>query len=275
MNFFKLHGLGNDYIVIDERGKDSVPEEKKDEQAQQLCRRSFGPGADGVLYLNNSQSSDVEMRIFNADGSEAESCGNGLRCCAYYHHGLENKGTAEYEIDLPLASPVRASVRLDQPPVAEVSLQMEAAGKYEARNTIEVEDLELRYHSVDVGNPHAVIFLDENSNLPRKPANTAVQKIGEQFQTHSRFTPTHGINVEFVRELTASHYEMRVFERGVGETTSCGTGSIAVARAAHVLGRAPDSWVTVSQPGGDLDIGPVQHQLRGPAEWVYTAQLSN
>ncbi len=275
MKFFKLHGLGNDYIVIDEREENSVPEEEKGERATQLCRRSLGPGADGVLYLNNSQSSDVEMRIFNADGSEAESCGNGLRCCAYYHHGLENIGTGEYEIELPLASPVQASVQLKQPPTAEVTLQMETAGKYEARKTLELEDLELRYHSVNVGNPHAVVFLDENPALSRKPANAAVVEIGKQLQTHPTFAPTHGVNVEFVRELTAARYEMRVFERGVGETTSCGTGSVAVARAAHVLGRAPDDWVTVAQPGGDLDIEPVQHKLRGPAEWVYTAQLSN
>jgi len=123
------------------------------------------------------------------------------------------------------------------------------AGEYEFRKTISLAGRDLLYHYVDVANPHAVIFLDENSELPDNLLDTPVEEVGRAFQAHSRFTPTCGINVEFVHELPPDKYEMRVFERSVGETSSCGTGSIAVVRAAYELGRPAGDWVNVSQPG--------------------------
>lgn len=274
MHFHKLHGLGNDYVVLDERREETVPEAQKPDVARELTSRGFGPGADGVLYLSDSEGSDIRMRIFNVDGSEAESCGNGLRCCAYYYHGLESPGQSNFEIELPLAEPVTARVSLDQPPIATVELGMSIGDAYRAVRQVELDELSLEYHYVDVGNPHAVIFLSENKSLGDSLSDLSLKKLGQELQTQPDFAETNGINAEFVRPRESNEFEMRVFERGVGETTSCGTGSIAVATAAGQLNKASGNWITVRQPGGELEFNPVKANLRGPAAFVYSGTLA-
>ena len=274
INFSKLHGLGNDYIVIDERKNKVVNEETKQDFARQICRRGFSVGADGVLYLSLNKADELQMRIFNADGSEAETCGNGLRCAAYYHHGIDQRGEEEFTINLPLANPVQATVSVEAPPTAQVTLKMNETENYEGKMKLELEDSILHYHSVDVGNPHAVFFLAENEFLPQTLEELQLQKLGPQLQNHSRFQETGGINAEFVVTDRHENAEMRVHERGVGETSACGTGSIAVARAIVATGRT-EGWVEVSQPGGKLVIHPCEGKLSGAAEFVYQGELSD
>ncbi len=260
--------------MFDERQKQLVSEADKSRLAKQLTTRGFGPGADGVLYLGPSESSDLQMRIFNVDGSEAETCGNGLRCCAYFHHGLENPGESEFEIELPLASPVKARVSLDQPPTARVELELNDGGEYRGKRQVRVKNLELTYHYVDVGNPHAVLYLSENPGLEADLETAPVRALGGELQTHPDFADTNGINVEFVQPGADNSFNMRVFERGVGETSSCGTGSIAVARTSAKLELATPGWVTVTQPGGSLKIETKDALLKGPATYAYEGILA-
>ncbi len=272
INFFKLHGLGNDYIVIDERKKQVIVEESKKDFAQKVCRRGFSAGADGVLYLKKHENEDLQMRIFNADGSEAESCGNGLRCAAYYHHGINREGESKFRINLPLAAPVEAEVSVKEPPLGQVTLKLGETEKYYGKMKLEINGKLLHYHSVDVGNPHAVFFLGENEFLPQTLEEIELDSLGPKLQNHPRFEETDGINAEFVVTDRRGNAEMRVHERGVGETTSCGTGSMAVARSIIETERAK-GWVEVSQPGGMLVIHPRENKLSGPAEFSYEGKF--
>jgi len=271
--FTKMHGLGNDYIMIDERDRSLLTEEEKSDFARDVGSRGFAVGSDGVLFLTVPDQADVRMRIFNADGSEAESCGNGLRCTAYYHHGLEKPGDSQLTIDLPLAGTIDADVHYEQPPSAHVRLELDTAGRYEEEGTLELDDYRLNYHYVDVGNPHAVFFLDENGQLPDSPDDLALSEIGAEIQAHPDFEETGGINAEFVVEKeSGKSVRMRVHERGVGETASCGTGCIAIARACAETGRA-EGWVEVVQPGGTLRIETREGYMEGPATLSYRGEL--
>lgn len=269
IEFTKMHGLGNDYIVIDERDRSILPEQRKDEFAREICDRGFAIGSDGVLYLSTPDNADLQMRIFNADGSEAESCGNGLRCAAYYHHGLNRSGKSSFTINLPLSEVVEASVTHTLPNQADVRLTLPEAGRYVSRETVELEGIELTYHRIDVGNPHAVVFLEENEDLEVPLDELDLGTIGPRIQAHPDFEDTGGINAEFVRVDDGENVTMRVHERGVGETSSCGTGCIAVARACAETDRK-DGWISVHQPGGILRIETERGYLEGAAERVYT-----
>lgn len=269
IQFTKLHGLGNDYVVIDERDRTLIPEDRKDEFARQVCERGFGIGSDGVLYLSTPETVELRMRIFNADGSEAESCGNGLRCAAYYHHGLSKSGSSQFSIDLPLSEVVEASVTHTLPNQADVRLSLPRAGRYEGEFSVDLEDHTLVYHSVDVGNPHAVFFLEENDSLPSSLGDIDLETIGPRIQEHPDFEDTGGINAEFVAPQEGENVNMRVHERGVGETSSCGTGCIGVARACAATDRK-SGWIAVHQPGGILRIETEKGYLEGTTEVVYT-----
>lgn len=270
----KMHGLGNDYLIVDERQNVQVPESDKSPLARTLCERGFGAGADGVLYLGTPDNADLQMRIFNADGSEAESCGNGLRCAAFYHHGPRKPGTSSLSINLPLAGVVEAEVNRGRPGLADVRLELEEAGRYEGEQSLEVAGLALSYHRVDVGNPHAVFFLEENSHALGDLDELDLTDLGPPIQAHPDFEETGGINAEFVipadpEETGSSNvFRMRVHERGVGETASCGTGCIAVARACAETGRG-SGWIEIQQPGGTLRIETDRGFLQGPAEHTY------
>lgn len=266
--FTKMHGLGNDYVVVDERDRTVIPEDRKSEFAREACERGFSVGSDGVLYLSTADSVELQMRIFNADGSEAESCGNGLRCAAYYHHGLSKPGSSRFGINLPLAETVEAEVTHSLPNQAEVRLTLSGAGRYEEEQTVNLEDRTLHYHRIDVGNPHAVFFLEENKELPETLDELPLETVGDQIQTHPDFEDTGGINAEFVVPESGENVRMRVHERGVGPTKSCGTGCIAVARACAETGRK-SGWVAVHQPGGILRIETEKGYLEGSTEASY------
>lgn len=266
--FTKMHGLGNDYVIIDERDESQIPDNNKSDFAKAVCDRGFSVGADGVLYLSTPEQTDLRMRIFNADGSEAESCGNGLRCAAFYHHGLNKPGESRFSIDLPLDGVVDAQVTYNRPPSATVRLTMGRAGQYEGKRTLELEDRTLHYHRVDVGNPHAVMFLEENPDLGDSLEDLDLRGMGPQIQKHPDFEDTGGINAEFVVPIDPGRVNMRVHERGVGETAACGTGCVAIARACAETGRGK-GWVEVNQPGGALRIHTEEGYLQGPTEVSY------
>lgn len=250
MDFVKMQGLGNDFVVV--RG----PVELSTESIVAWCDRRFGVGADGVLEATSLADDLVRMRYWNADGGEAEMCGNGLRCVARHAYDRGWVNTNEFMVetamgDMPVqvlaGGLVRALVgepQLSGPP-------------------IEFEDVML--HPVSVGNPHAVIFVDD-------PADADVGVLGPRVEADSRFPDR--TNVEFVTPRGPAAIEMRIWERGVGETMASGTGATAGAFAA-VNHRGVTAPVTVGVPGGELviEFDGAKAWMVGPATTVYTGTI--
>jgi len=277
MNFIKYHGTGNDFIVVDAR-----KDEKRIDPAliSALCRRNTGVGADGVLFAcGTSTGADAAMRIFNADGSEAEMCGNGIRCLAKYlyeHGGVKKEsmfidtkaGAKRLGLTVREGRVMEVEVEIGMPEFAAPSLPSQdnpsEAGKISLRTTGE-EYIEA--FCLSLGNPHCVIFVENVKQAP-------VPSLGPQIEKHELFP--YRTNVEFVQVLDASHLAVRVWERGVGETAACGTGACAAFAAALHAGRGK-SPMLITLPGGDLkvrvdDDGHIY--LAGPAVEVYRAVLS-
>jgi diaminopimelate epimerase len=267
LSFTKMHGLGNDFIVVSELDGVVVDEEEKPGFARTFCERRLSVGADGVLFLLPSDSCDLRMRIFNPDGIEAENCVNGLRCAGLKYNLIS--GNTSMCIDTK-GGPVRISIHRKGEGKAIAEIEVGGKREYEGKADIKVDGGSYQYHRVDIGNPHAVIFLDEDvSGFP-------VREIGKSVEEHERFSPGR-TNVEFVNIKSKTALKMRVWERGVGETMSCGTGSIAAVIAACEKGKCRrDDWVRVEQPGGDLEIkyGDVL-RLKGPAAVSYEGRLSH
>ena len=253
IRFWKMHGLGNDYVVIDNRdGK--IDGKDLGKIAKKICRRRFSVGADGLLVLCDSSVADVKMRIFNADGSEAEMCGNGIRCLAKYC--FENGITRKKELRIETLAGVKTvwlnvddgtvrSVTVDMgSPILERSrIPMVGEGKC-IDEELNVEGEKFRITSLSVGNPHCVIFVNSVDEFP-------VEKFGPKIENHPVFP--NRTNVEFVQVLRENEMKIRVWERGVGETLACGTGACAAVVAANLLGKA-ESRCTVHLLGGDLSI---------------------
>ena len=263
--FTKMHGLGNDFIVINaiEHTIDNLSE-----FARTWCDRRFGIGADQLLVLDESAIADYKMRIFNADSSEVEMCGNGIRCLAQYirQEGFSNKSdlaietlggvmypeVREHSVRVNMGraylSPKSIPVCLDVDPVVNVPVAI--AGEEHCITT------------VSMGNPHCVIFADDVDAIP-------LEKIGPEIENNALFP--NRINVEFVQILSRTHIKIRVWERGAGITLACGTGACASAVAAVVNGKT-DRQMTVSLPGGDLiiELGELDVvYMTGPAERVF------
>jgi diaminopimelate epimerase len=269
MKFWKMHGLGNDYIVIDNRdGKVSDPEAT--ELALRLCKRKFSVGADGVLFASNSTMADVKMRIFNADGSEAEMCGNGIRCFAKYCY--ENSIAIKSELTVETLAGIKRtwltvenglvqSVMVDMgAPVLERSkIPMLGQGTF-INEELQVNGDAYKATCLSVGNPHCVIFVDAVDDFP-------VRRVGSKIETLSLFPKR--TNVEFVQVLGENEVKVRVWERGCGETLACGTGACATVVAGNKLKRLGNK-VRVHLLGGDLEVEYAEHLfLKGPAEKVF------
>ena len=248
IDFLKMHGLGNDFIIVDERQDEIVPENKKAKFAEKFCQRRFSVGADGVLFLERAKHHDLDMRIFNADGSEAENCVNGLRCTAFAIYKIANyDGIKEFDI-CTKAGPVHATVKALNSKNAMVEIEVLGKRDYLGSDKISVEDRNFEYHSVNVGNPHVVIFLDEPID------DLDVEKYGHMIEYHEKFEPDR-TNTEFVNATKNYTLKMRVHERGACETQACGSGSLAIVIAACEAGYAKkNEWITVKQPGGILEI---------------------
>ncbi|MBN2331096.1 MAG: diaminopimelate epimerase [Candidatus Aenigmarchaeota archaeon] len=270
VDFTKMHGLGNDFIVISELDSAAVDEADKPAFARDFCRRNISVGADGVLFLQPSDGCDLRMRMFNPDGSEAENCVNGLRCVAFKYHLLTGKADMCVETR---GGSVDVNIRVEPAGgkgggTAIAELEMKGKREFGGKAELELETGNLQYVHVNVGNPHAVIFLDEDvSGFP-------VPEIGKSVEMHEKFAPAR-TNAEFINVKGRTALKMRVWERGAGETLSCGTGSVASVIAACELGLCErGEWVRVEQPGGALEIKYGDRLfLRGPAEISFEGRL--
>ena len=275
MKFTKMHGCGNDYIYVNGM-EEKIELEKKPELVRRMSERHFGVGADGVIFINASDEADFEMEMWNADGTRGEMCGNGIRCVAKYVYdkGLTDKtelsivsgGQVKYlELQVRDGKMMTARVNMGKPVFdpAKIPVVMPEGEKDAVDAPIIVNGKEYRMTCVSMGNPHAVIFMDDVSGLE-------IEKIGPCFENHERFP--RRVNTEFVKVVDRNHVEMRVWERGSGETLACGTGSCATV-AACVLNGLTDTAVTVTLLGGELLIEWDREEdliyMTGPASTVY------
>jgi len=267
--FTKLHGNGNDFILIDEHEKERVPEPYKSEFAMLCCHRNFGIGGDGVLFFSKSSRADIKMRLFQPDGSEAEMCGNGIRCLAKY---AQDAGYVDpcFEVEtLAGVMPIKARqigvdfwARVDMGVPCFDRSNIPAEGEGEFLREL-VEGFEVS--AVNTGVPHAVIFVEDLEGL-------SIQEIAP-FIRNSPIFP-EGVNVNFLK--VGDGLQVRTFERGVeGETFSCGTGAVASAAVARRLGMVGDD-VFIETRGGPLVISFEDERayMDGPAMTVYRGELS-
>lgn len=246
MEFTKMQGLGNDFVVIE------GPEDLSPAEVRSLCDRRFGIGADGVLVV--SPGDPVRMEYWNADGSAAEMCGNGLRCVARYVKDRQWVTAEQFQIQTPIG--LRSARVLDDGIEVEVG---------RARSTGEAIIDGRKYHLVDVGNPHAVTIVDD-------PHTVDVAAVGRSVNADERFE--RGTNVEFVSLQDGERLAMRVWERGIGETLACGSGMVAAAHVASESG-GRGSRLTVDVPGGrgSVEFREGAAWLVGPADYVFTGSV--
>ena len=263
MKFTKMHGLGNDFIIIDSRIE---PLEGLDlsKLAVKLCDRHYGIGADGLLIAGPSNSADVKMRVFNSDGSEAEICGNGIRCFAKYIYETLEKKKELISVET-LAGVILPSILDHKGKTAIVEVDM-GAPKSIKNAELKIDNVKYDATLVSFGNPHCVIFVDDLSNV-------YIDEIGPKIETNKMFPDR--TNVEFVEIVSRKEAVVKVWERGAGETLACGTGACACAVAGITAGKF-DKDVLIRLPGGNLDIEWQDDKhviLRGPAETVYEGNI--
>ena len=271
MKFTKMHGLGNDYVYV------NCFEEKIDNPpavARFVSDRHYGIGSDGLIMINPSKTADFEMEMYNADGSRGEMCGNGIRCVAkyVYDYGLTDKTQISVEtlggikyLDLTVEDGKVSLVKVDmgKPELEADLIPIISEREQVIDEPIEVDGKEYHMTGVSMGNPHAVIYVDDVKGLD-------LEKIGPKFENHERFPKR--INTEFVHCIDRQTVEMRVWERGSGETLACGTGACAVA-VSSILNNLTNTQVTVKLLGGDLQIEWDREKDRvfmtGPATVVF------
>jgi diaminopimelate epimerase len=272
MNFVKMHGCANDFVLTHEVSGGAMAALVA--QAPALCDRRTGIGADGVILVLPSRTADLRMRIINADGSEAEMCGNGVRCFALYAalKGLYRGNALTVET---LAGPVAVErrgeafrVNMGSPVLDAARIPTTQQGGRVLMHPLEAGGRTFAVTAVSMGNPHAVVYADELSD-------ELVLGIGPLLEKHPFFP--RKVNVEFVTVLSPGEIRMRVFERGCGETMACGTGACAAA-VAGVLNQRHGNHVTVHLRGGDLEVawdGEPLHPvyMTGPAQVVFEGSV--
>lgn len=260
MHFTKMHGLGNDYLYVYGEVPSNI-----EELSTKLSERHFGAGSDGMIYISPSEIADFKMRIFNADGSEAKMCGNGIRCVGKYVY--EKGYTDKRNLTIETLSGIKTlDLGVSFGKVKSVSVNMGQAVPDEDM-TLNVDGETVVLTPVSVGNPHAVIFVDD---IEKAPLTT----LGPKIEHHEAFAD--GVNVEFVEVLGNSELRMRVWERGSGVTMACGTGACAsVAAAVKKKYCAYGEQISVHLDGGILMI-TVAHDntvtMTGPAEFIYEGE---
>jgi len=276
IEFTKYHGLGNDFILIDNRSK---PDPLiTSEQAVQWCDRNFGIGADGVIFaLPGLEGTDYSMRIFNADGSEPEMCGNGIRCLAQFLADLQGVAdSTEYQIHtlagviapkLEGNGKVRVNMGMPQLFASQIPTTLAQADQKVIDVPLEIGGNVWQVTCVSMGNPHCITFVEDVSAIP-------LEIIGPQFEHHSAFPKR--TNTEFIQVVRPDYIKMRVWERGAGATLACGTGACAAVVAGVLTGKC-DRTCTVELPGGCLDIEWSEVDQRiymtGPAQRVFTGKV--
>lgn len=278
MKFTKMHGLGNDYVYVNlfqERlGSDLA------ELARRISDRHLGVGSDGLILIGPSERADARMRMFNADGSESEMCGNGVRCVAKYvhDHGIAAKDritietgrgilTLDLEIDRGKAERVR--VDMGAPILASAEIPTTLPGDPPINAPLVIDGRTYHVTAVSMGNPHAVIYVDDVASLP-------LESIGPKFEHHAAFP--RRVNAHFVEVKGPGEVVMRTWERGSGITMACGTGACAVCVAGVITSRT-GSKLLAHLPGGDLELewaGPGSPVfMTGPATEVFSGEWDN
>lgn len=273
LEFTKMHGAGNDFIVLDGVGQSLPPLEPL---AARLCDRRFGIGADQILVVRPSHSADFRMEIFNADGSRAEMCANGIR--AFYKYVRDRGLTQAEEIAVETLGGVvrpraagegRVSVDMGRPILAPAKIPTRlGSGEGPVIDAVlEVGGERVRVTSVSMGNPHAVLFVDDVETAP-------VTTLGPQIERHAAFP--NRVNVEFAQVVSRRRVRQRTWERGSGETLACGSGACAVA-VASILGGHAEHSLCVELRGGELEIewpgGDAHVRMTGPAAEVFRGRI--
>lgn len=273
MKFTKMHGIGNDFILVDAINQ-SIPEELLPELSRRMNHRKFGIGGDGLILILPSRVADYRMRMFNPDGSEAEMCGNGIRCFAkyLYEHGLHPETQLKVEtlagikhLKLQTRGGKVETVRVDMgaPRLQRSAIPMRGEDTEKVLNEpLKVDGQRFDITAVSMGNPHVVIFVDNIDHFP-------VARYGPLIENHRAFPER--TNVQFVQVCSPSEIILRTWERGAGETLACGTGACAAVVACALNGKTTRN-VLVHLPGGDLRIewmGDQRVMMTGPAEEVF------
>ncbi|WP_202080307.1 diaminopimelate epimerase [Caldalkalibacillus salinus] len=280
VKFTKMHALGNNYIYINQF-EEPLEEDSLPSLARKVSEIQTGIGSDGMILIAPSKTADIKMRVFNSDGSEAKNCGNGLRCVAryVYDHSIVNK--TQFQIET-LGGIVDANINVDHGVVQSVTIDMGQPRLEKAALPMFGEDLQdqatdeqldidgetISFVGVSMGNPHAVIFVDDINEAP-------VETLGPKIEKHECFP--EWINVEFIKVINEKEIDFRVWERGSGVTYACGTGACAAVVAAHIRGLVPQGKpITVHLLGGDLEISwhtDAHVWMTGPAEYICTGEF--
>ena len=276
MKFTKMHGIGNDYVYVN-CFEETV--ENPSEVSKKVSDRHFGIGSDGLILIKPSEKADFEMEMYNADGSQGAMCGNGIRCVAkyVYDYGLTDKTNISVDtksgskyLDLTVANGKVALVKVNmgQPELNAEKIPMIYKKQQVIQQPLAVKDNIYEVTAVSMGNPHVIVYMDQIRDL-------AIEKIGPDFEKHPAFP--EGVNTEFVHVIDRKTVEMRVWERGSGETLACGTGACAVA-VACVLNGYTEEEVTVRLLGGELKIFWNRKEnlvyMTGPAEVVFDGTIN-
>lgn len=278
MKFTKMHGCGNDYIYVNGY-KEQIAADRKPELVRRLSDRHFGIGGDGVIFINPGKSASFEMEMYNADGTRAQMCGNGIRCVAkyVYDYGLTDQTSITIEsfgqvkhLDLTLGGDGKVEtvrVNMGAPVLTASEIPVVSDHEQVIDEEIEVDGQHYRMTCVSMGNPHAVVFLNHLTEDELKA--------GPHFEHHARFPER--VNTEFVRVIDRNTVQMRVWERGTGETLACGTGCCATV-VACVLNGLTDNKVTVKVLGGEIlcewDQSENLVYMTGPAETVFDGEIA-
>lgn len=275
LKFWKMHGLGNDYVVVNNMDG-NIDTKIMADLAKTLCQRRFSVGADGLIFACKSEDADVKMRIFNQDGSEAEMCGNGIRCLAKfcYENGIARKSELTIEtlagikkvwmtMDKTGTNVKTVKVDMGEPSFERKSLPMLGEGNF-INQELKIDGKTYKATCLSVGNPHCVIFTKNVNEIH-------LEDIGPKIERHKLFP--NRINVEFAQLINSKEVKARVWERGVGETMACGTGACAIAVVGNVLGMTGKK-VKVHLLGGDLEVYYYGRILmEGPAVKVFAGEL--
>jgi len=275
MRFTKMEGLGNDYVYV------NCLEETVDDPsslAQIVSDRHFGIGSDGLILIRPSSKADFFMEMFNADGTRSEMCGNGIRCVGkyVYDHGLTDRtelsvntlaGIKHLSLHVENGTVEAVTVDMGAPVLDAALIPVDAPGSPVVRAPIEVAGTAYEMNCASMGNPHAVVFVDDTASFP-------VEEVGRSFEVHPAFPER--VNAEFVQVLGRAEINMRVWERGTGETLACGTGTCASA-VACILNGLTDDEVVAHLLGGDLRIWWDRERDRvfmtGPAATVFEGEI--
>lgn len=278
MKFTKMQGCGNDYVYVNGM-EEKLSQERKPEIVRFLSDRHFGIGGDGVIFINAAEEADFEMEMYNADGTRSEMCGNGIRCVAKFVY--DKRLTDKKQISIVSAGKIKyldltvneedlvemVKVNMGNPILEPSQIPAVFEGDMVVDAPIEVQGQEYKVTCVSMGNPHAVVFVEDTEGLN-------LEKIGPDFEHHKVFP--NRTNTEFVEIVDRKHVKMRVWERGTGETLACGTGCCATV-VACVLNGLTDTDVEVEVLGGKIQIRWDRESnlvyMTGPATTVFEGEI--